>query len=266
MTTIIALQVHHGIGTYDKHLSPITTAKLITVNNDLWVLIVSVTKASILLQYLRIFSDRGNRIICITFMFLLLPAAFWGIFAGTFMCTPMEALWDPSVSGRCLDGRTYWLSVAGTDIGLDFIILVLPLPAILSLHLPRKQKLSLILVFLVGFFVCIVSVVRLATVLAASLEGDHVAASLWSIVWSAVEANVGIICASLLALKPLLMEVFPRLMEESEPPRHSTTLRWVEGGKGAKVNVRTASGVTHARSGSDESVSGVKRPEPAQIV
>lgn len=256
MTTLIALQVRGGIGTYDKHLSPISIAKLITVNNGLWVLIVNITKASILLQYLRIFSNRGIRIICITLLLLLIPAACWGVFAGTFMCTPMAALWNPAIPGHCLDGRTYWLSVAGLDISMDFFILILPLPAMFSLRLPRKQKISLVLIFSLGFFVCVISVVRLATVLAASLEGDHIAASLWSIVWSAVEANVGIICASLLALKPLLLHIFPKVLEESAPPRYSTTLRRVEGSSRMSGSVKKGSGKAHMRSASGTTDSG----------
>jgi len=39
-----------------------------------------------------------------------------------------------------------------------------------------------------------------------------------------VEANVGIICASLLALKPLITFFFPQATKERQPPRWSLTL------------------------------------------
>ncbi|KAK4997497.1 hypothetical protein LTR60_007747, partial [Cryomyces antarcticus] len=45
-----------------------------------------------------------------------------------------------------------------------------------------------------------------------------------AIAWSAIEANVGIICASLMALKPWVIRFFPRLLEDSGPPSYSTTL------------------------------------------
>ena len=56
------------------------------------------------------------------------------------------------------------MSAAGINIGIDFAVLILPLPAITQLRLPRKQKICMVLMFLLGFFVCVVSVVRLVTV------------------------------------------------------------------------------------------------------
>jgi hypothetical protein len=42
-----------------------------------------------------------------------------------------------------------------------------------------------------------------------------------------VEANVGIICASMLALKPLIIYFFPQSAKERQPPRWSLTLNTV---------------------------------------
>jgi hypothetical protein len=230
MTAIIGVQVHQGIGVYDKDVPESMVAKLVVVNNNLWITLVNITKASILIQYLRVFSSRILRRLCLVLMVLLLPAASWGIFGGTFLCSPTAKLWNPHLPGHCMSARDYWYSVAGIDIGLDFLVLFLPIPAISGLYLPRKQKVGLLLVFLLGFFVCIVSVVRLLTVLVTSLDGSFVASGVWAIIWSAVEANVGIVCASLLALKPLAVKLFPKLMAETEPPRHSMRLPMIEAG------------------------------------
>lgn len=230
MTAIIGVEVHHGTNVYDKEITASVVAKLVVVNNNVWIILVNITKASILIQYLRIFSCRPLRWLCLTLMTLLLPAVVWCVFGGTFLCSPTAKLWNPNLPGHCMSARNYWYSVAGIDIGLDFLVLMLPMPAISSLHLPRKQKFGLLLVFMLGFFVCVVSVVRLLTVLVTSLDGDFVASGVWAIIWSAVEANVGIICASLLALKPLFAKIFPKLMEEIKPPRHSTRLPMIEAG------------------------------------
>lgn len=166
MCAIIGAELNEGLGVYQggrvvdaEHL-----AKLIIINNNLWALAVNTTKASILAQYLRIFSSRNTRICCYVLLLLLVPAVCWSIFGGTFLCRPVAKLWNPSVPGQCLDPRQYWLSAAGVNTGMDFLLLLLPLPAITQLRLPRKQKLCLVLMFLLGFFVCVVSVVRLATV------------------------------------------------------------------------------------------------------
>lgn len=256
MTAIIGIEVHHGIGVYDKDVPASTVAKLVVVNNNLWIILVNITKASILIQYLRVFSCPMLRRLCLTLLVLLLPAMSWGIFGGTFLCTPTTKLWDPRLPGHCMSAQDYWYSVAGIDIGLDFLILLLPLPAISGLRLPRKQKVSLLLVFLLGFFVCVISVVRLLTVLITSINGNFVASGVWAIIWSAVEANVGIICASLLALKPLATKLFPSILEEREPAKHSMRLPMIEagiwpGGSDEEKSTMPASRTTASKDGSD---------------
>jgi hypothetical protein len=166
MCAIIGAELNEGLGVYQGG-RPIDTehlAKLVIINNNLWAVAVNVTKASILAQYLRIFSSRLTRFCCFVLLVLLLPAVCWSVFAGTFLCRPVAKLWDPQLDGTCMDPRSYWLSAAGINIGIDFAVLILPLPAITQLRLPRKQKICLVLMFLLGFFVCVVSVVRLATV------------------------------------------------------------------------------------------------------
>ncbi|KAK0356747.1 hypothetical protein LTR59_000971 [Friedmanniomyces endolithicus] len=210
MLALVATAVQLGIGA--THISPMETAtltKLIIANNDLWALLVNITKASILAQYLRIFSGPRTRALCYSLLATLLPAAAWAVLGGTLLCSPAAKLWEPWVPGHCISAQRYWLSVACTDIGLDFLVLLLPLPAITALHLPRGQQFSLILVFALGFVVCGVSIARLCTVLLASEEGAYVESGIWAIIWSAVEANVGIICACLLALKPLIGRLWP---------------------------------------------------------
>lgn len=228
MCAIIGVAVHEGIGAYGNAANPVTLTKLVVANNDVWGIMVNVTKASILMQYLRIFSGRGICGLCYGLLCLLLPAACWTILGGTLRCRPVIKLWNPHLPGHCFSAHVYWQSVAGTDIGLDFLILVLPMPAIGSLHLAPNQKFSMLLVFLLGFFVCAVSVVRLAVVTATSNGGNFVVSGVWAIILSVVEANVGIMCASLLALRPLIVKVFPRLIEETAVPRHSMRLTAIE--------------------------------------
>lgn len=73
--------------------------------------------------------------------------------------------------------------------------------------------------------VCAVSLARVALVHRAYARHDFTRSSIDSFTWSSVEANTGIVCASLLALKPLLLRLFPTLMDEEMPPAYSTTLR-----------------------------------------
>ncbi|CAK4030963.1 hypothetical protein DOTSEDRAFT_174493 [Lecanosticta acicola] len=223
MCGLIGAEVHMGIGNYSTANGAVDTimvAKLIVTCNSIWAVTVSITKASILTQYLRVFNGRTTRMCCWLLLFCLLPTTCWGVFGGVFLCKPAAKLWNVQLPGHCRDAQTYWVSVGAVNIGLDFFTLLLPLPAIAGLHLPRRQKLATLLVFLLGFVVCAVSVSRLTTVLVAAEQGDYIMSGIWSIIWSVIEANVGIICASLLALKAFVVKMFPTLMEECEVPGH----------------------------------------------
>jgi hypothetical protein len=166
MCAIIGVERKDGLGVYkgNRAINAQHLAKLVIINNNLWAVAVNVTKASILAQYLRLFSSRSTRFVCYFLLVLLIPVLCWSVFAGTFLCTPVAKLWKPQLPGHCMNARQYWLSAAAINIGMDFTVLLLPLPAITQLRLPRKQKICLILMFLLGFFVCVVSVVRIAVV------------------------------------------------------------------------------------------------------
>ncbi|KAF2163597.1 hypothetical protein M409DRAFT_68495 [Zasmidium cellare ATCC 36951] len=220
---LIAAAVYDGVGSYNSNAAPADTimiAKLIVAVNSVWAVTVNITKASILVQYLRVVNGQKTRMCCWLLMATLLPATLWGVFGGIFLCNPTAKLFDPQIPGHCRSAQTYWVSVAAVNIGLDFLTLLLTIPSISGLHLPRKQKLLTMLVFLLGFIVCLVSVTRLATVLITSANGDYIMSGIWAIIWSAVEANVGIICASLLALKCLVVKMFPGAREDNELPSH----------------------------------------------
>ncbi|TKA66173.1 hypothetical protein B0A49_09140 [Cryomyces minteri] len=199
-------------------------SKLVLSSNCLYTLSVNITKTSILIQYLRIFDGRAVRNMCYVLMICLVAATLWGVVGGVLLCRPIAKYWYPELPGQCMNIEAYWVSTAGINIALDFSVLALPIPVITQLRLPKKQKRGLVLVFLLGGFVCMVSVVRLARVYMAAVREDWTCSGIEAIAWSAIEANVGIICASLMALKPCVVRFFPRLLEDSGPPNYSTTL------------------------------------------
>lgn len=128
-----------------------TTAKLYLSWNVLYVVLIHVTKASILTQYLRIFPTRTMRRLTWLLFAALVPSVFWGVFASIFICDPVRKVWRPMTPGKCLSTRTYWVSVTAVNIVLDFAVLALPMPVISRLKLPKKQKIGLVGVFLLGF-------------------------------------------------------------------------------------------------------------------
>lgn len=143
-----------GFGSY-AWINPLdlhsTTAKLFLSWNVLYVVLIHVTKASILTQYLRIFPTRTMRRLTWLLFAALVPSVMWGVFASIFFCNPVRKIWRPMVPGKCISTRTYWLSVSAVNIVLDFAVLALPMPVISRLKLPKRQKIALVGVFLLGF-------------------------------------------------------------------------------------------------------------------
>jgi hypothetical protein len=72
------------------------------------------------------------------------------------------------------------------------------------------QKIALLIILTLGWFVCIVSILRLhSLVVLAQHPEDTTWHSTSTAYWSAIEVNLAIICASTPALKPLVGKLIP---------------------------------------------------------
>jgi hypothetical protein len=87
---------------------------------------------------------------------------------------------------------------------MDVWILLLPYKLIFSIPRPTREKVAVYSVFGLGAFSTICSVVRFYFLVIALNSKDPYYDSLGVNVWSVIEVNVGIICASMPTLRPLL--------------------------------------------------------------
>lgn len=157
-------------------------------------------------------------------------------FLNLFQCRPIAAgyTYPTPKNAKCIDIVTLYLSSAPVNIITDLAILFLPMPILTGMRLPRKQKIILIVTFSFGAFVTAVDVVRIAYLQNASLNRFKVVqtpssssertveqndfpwyASL-SFMWSAVEVNLGIICACVPSLKPLFSRFLPSFIRDAD--------------------------------------------------
>ncbi|KAI1428562.1 fucose permease [Xylaria sp. FL1777] len=191
-------------------------------------------KTSVLVFYLRLSKNTQK----------VLRLASWGVLiivnlAGTvltllniFQCDPVESAFNMTDSpGRCIPLLTEFICSAPVNIVTDLAILALPLPVLTGMRLPPRQKIILIMTFAVGIFVTIVDVVRIyylqkaiSDASSSTLSGNYDLntsfgnspefawnASL-ALLWSAVEVNVGIACACIPTLKPLIIRILPAML------------------------------------------------------
>ncbi|KAI9801270.1 MAG: hypothetical protein M1833_002840 [Piccolia ochrophora] len=226
-----------GLGRHDVDILPVWHAPLKKSEYAFSVLYnpaLMATKTSILIFYLNLSRTQPIfRWASIITMVVVNAAGLALTILNIFQCRPVDAvIQNPSPpSAKCIDIVTLYLSSAPVNILTDLAILFIPIPLLTRMRLPRKQKNILVFTFALGGFVAVVDVVRIAYLQQASLSrlenlgvpvGSRIAgqrdfswyASL-SYMWSAVEVNVGIICACIPTLKPLITRILPSLLSDT---------------------------------------------------
>ncbi|KAH6627111.1 hypothetical protein B0J18DRAFT_160228 [Chaetomium sp. MPI-SDFR-AT-0129] len=200
------------------------------------------TKTSILIFYLRL-SKNTQKVLRLASWAVLGVVNLAGTiltFLNIFQCTPTRAAWDihtPPI--RCIPLLTEFICSAPVNITTDLAILALPIPVLTGMRLPPRQKTILVLTFALGVFVTIVDVVRIYYLQQAidhvptSASADPSAAfgmsvdfswnASFSLMWSAVEVNVGIICACIPTLKPLIIRILPAMIIDPDGTLRSST-------------------------------------------
>ncbi|RDA86383.1 hypothetical protein CP532_1067 [Ophiocordyceps camponoti-leonardi (nom. inval.)] len=144
-----------------------------------------------------------------------------------FQCSPVRAAWtaDFDRESSCIPLLTEFICAAPVNIVTDLAILTLPIPVLTGMRLPMRQKTILVLTFTVGAFVSVIDVVRIYYLQRAVTEvftgpstspesrfggqADFAWNASLSLMWSAVEVNVGMACACVPALKPLILKLLP---------------------------------------------------------
>jgi hypothetical protein len=109
-----------------------------------------VTKISFLLQYRRIFAENRTRAVCFWLMLFLIA---WGVTQSIllgFVCVPVSIIY-PKMADKCIQSLIVWYLTSIMNIVTDFIVFLVPMPAIRSLQLRRKQKILVTGIFCLGF-------------------------------------------------------------------------------------------------------------------
>ncbi|CAI7663307.1 unnamed protein product [Penicillium manginii] len=162
------------------------------------------TKMSLLLLYYRIFGVvRGFRWALYASCFLVIAYFISCTIVSIKSCAPVSKFWDPSLPGYCIDEIAFFRWNGLANMLLDVLVLCLPYPMAWRLQTSVRQKLILTGIFFLGSFVCIVSVLRIVSFDFLSLE-DATYVSVNPSTWSSIEQSVGVICACLPTLRPLV--------------------------------------------------------------
>ncbi|KAK7935069.1 hypothetical protein PG985_000564 [Apiospora marii] len=179
---------------------------------------VFLLKLSILFFYLRIFPAKGmKRLLWATIVFdVLFGIAF--VLVGIFQCTPISenwTAWKGTGEGHCANQSAIAWANAAISITMDVWMLAIPMSQLRSLNLHWKKKVGVGLMFCVGTFVTIISVVRLSSLIefrgSSNLTWDYYGVCLYS----TVEITIGIICACMPTMRMILVRFWPRVFDGS---------------------------------------------------
>jgi hypothetical protein len=97
----------------------------------------------------------------------------------------------------------------------DIAVATLPLPFLNQLQLPNRQRYALMIVFALGGFTCIISILRLQSLLVFLQTTDISYHNPLAAIWSNLEVNIGIVCSCLPTLKAMVTRWFPRAFNSS---------------------------------------------------
>ncbi|KAL1969320.1 hypothetical protein VTN77DRAFT_9512 [Rasamsonia byssochlamydoides] len=215
-------EVKYGMGQEISALPPnIVTNQLIALwaTIPLYQMTLFSSKVSILLQYRRVFKIKNMLLACNIMLGVLVVYGTWTFVSAWLNCIPVAKFWNDSLPGYCLDKEGLWFSNSAMHILSDIIILLLPMPVLKSLQLPTRQKVALMGVFALGGFVTVTTIIRLKFLLVISESSDPTYDNVGAAMWSAIECNVAIICASLPTIKPLISKIFPRIFSSASYSR-----------------------------------------------
>lgn len=227
--TIVCLMPYDGLGLHFYTLSDSDRAayfKHIWASNSAYCASTTFIKLAILFQYMRLFAETATSTTsqqyrwaqrCIWTMIVV--SATWGLcffMLALFPCKPIAKNWNPLLQGKCVGWGTkepnkffaMWAGHAATNMFLDIVVLLLPLPFLGTLRVADKSKIGLIALFAMGGVVAAVSIGRLISlcitragtvpILDMSFHTPVV------YMFSVLEVNIAILCASIPIFWPII--------------------------------------------------------------
>ncbi|GAB1315559.1 Rhodopsin domain-containing protein [Madurella fahalii] len=224
----MCLEVKYGMGRHSENVRPeesLEQLKFLLVAILTYNMGMNVVKLGFLFQYRRIFQDAVIQRICYWFIiYVCIWACVQAVLLGL-ACLPISII-VPTMAGSCLDTLPFWYFSSGMSMATDILIFCIPIPSVLKLHLPLKQRLIVVGIFCLGFFVCIISIYRMFTLRAGVISQDPSWENIGVAIWSCIELNVAIIASTLPTLRPLVTRILPGFGLSSAHHSPKTYLRY----------------------------------------
>lgn len=115
--------------------------------------LIFITKLSILLQFMKIFTPSHTGSTYWSTQFLIWINLLFNLAATLVQimaCLPRAKIWNPTIPGHCIDMPNAFIAGAVINAVSDISILVLPIHKVWQLQMPRWRKIGVSAVFMAG--------------------------------------------------------------------------------------------------------------------
>jgi hypothetical protein len=150
--------VQYGLGSHMEDVLVRGTDNMITYAQVVWLSSIfynaclGFIKCSVLALYMRL-GDPNLRMLSMIMTGVVFCQAGANVFACIFQCSPISAAYDitiPDDQKRCVNINAFYLANAAVNILTDLLTYTLPIPLVLKLQVPKRQKISLAVIFGLG--------------------------------------------------------------------------------------------------------------------
>ncbi|OCL09617.1 hypothetical protein AOQ84DRAFT_259372, partial [Glonium stellatum] len=173
----------------------------------LWTLSNTCVRVSVLLLYIRIFPV--HRLVIFSLFFIICNVLFaTGILVSAcLLCRPFAYNWNRvTIQGHCGNQLAFNIWMGIINLVFDLIIVILPMPIIWKLQMSIAKKVSIILIFSMGFGLCIITLLRVIETTKIPREG--ITKGYASVgVLSILEPLLGIVNCCLPVMRPILTAI-----------------------------------------------------------
>jgi hypothetical protein len=223
---IVATQYGSGYHIQNVPIAGVPTLlKLGWVKQILYPITMATCKASVCFFYLRLFLDKIIQRTTIAVLVFIIGWAVPCILVTIFQCTPIDSAWMVVPTGKCIStNRTLYLQ-GGANILIDIILIVIVVPQVLRLQLPKRQKYSLLFLITLSWLGILAAIIRLVRITEGFNTDDPPWVTYDTGIWNALEVAVSNLCVSIPGAKPIFDLYFPRLLAST-----MTTFRSQPGG------------------------------------
>jgi rhodopsin domain-containing protein len=150
--------VQRGLGSHFVEVEARGTENMIAYLQFVWLSSIfynaclGFIKVSVLALYMRL-GDRLLRRLAIGMLGVIICQAGANVLACIFQCSPIKAAYDitvPPEDVKCVNINAFYLANAAVNIFTDVLTYSLPIPMLVRLQIPRRQKVGLCVILGLG--------------------------------------------------------------------------------------------------------------------